>query len=179
MLLKRSILVVFTGYILFLLFSYVAEYESLILPLFPDKRAASPTVSGERAAIEKVLDTYSKGLTIAYAAKSPNKLDDLPMADAYKQEIITDILFQVMKKRALQIALRKIEIKRLDFMATTVASVEVHEVWDYSYKYDKGVTGPEKGVSSIDGVYTMQKTVKGWQVVSFTINEGRRRNVAG
>lgn len=179
MLLKRSILVILSGLVTFLLLSYIGEYEVFIAPLLADKSVPSPTKSGEQKALEEVLDAYGKGIATAYEAKDPNKLDGLPIEEPYRSEIVTDILFQAMKKRVMTLNLKKMDIRRVDFMGPAAASVTVHEEWDYRYRYDTEVAGPAGGVSSIDGVYTLQKTVKGWRITSFVITEGKGRKNAG
>ncbi|MDH4100215.1 MAG: hypothetical protein OEV28_06530, partial [Nitrospirota bacterium] len=121
--------------------------------------------------IEKFLRDYAEKLAVAYAAGSPNEMVKLPVTKELEDELITDVLHQVMRGRTMKLTLKRMGIGRVDFPNPWIASVRVHEVWDYKYEYNKGKTGPEGGTSDIKGVYTLQRTPEGWKVASFIIGE--------
>lgn len=164
--LKQSILVILIGYALFIGVNLVLETPGF---LGTDKVPVSSSASSGQQEVEKFLRDYTVKLAAAYAAGSPNEMVKLPVTKELEDELITDVLHQVMRGRTMKLTLKRMGISQVAFLAPTLASVRVHEVWDYKYEYKKGKTGPEGGTSDIKGVYTLQKTAEGWKVASFII----------
>lgn len=127
---KRTGALFFLAVISFFVFSYIDEYENLILPLIGTEKDSYASLFREEKREETVkafLTGYNRALSEAYLSPDTSRISQLPASEEVKRALHEEIAFLKGKGLTMEYSVDSmdvIEIKRLSVVATQVKAKE-------------------------------------------------------
>lgn len=127
---KRIFLLFSLAVILFLVFSYIDEYENLVAPYFRKGMGNYADLfkeEGVKGRIKDFLLSFNSKLSEAYLSSDPVKVSELPLSEDLKKSISEEIVFLRNRGLILDVAIKDLdilEIKKLSSVATIANAME-------------------------------------------------------
>jgi hypothetical protein len=166
---KKTVYMVAGSLLLFFVFAYIDEYETLILPLLKeDAPSAKIEMSSDFAAENLVgfLKEFNAQLSSAYAASNPGKAWELPATAEVQRSIHDELVYNLTNNISIESKVADLLILRIDSISPTSNRVVVLETMDSG-----------KNVSSRAAVaYIIVKSEKGLVVAGMeSVERGENR----
>ena len=178
----KKIILLFAGAVAsFFLFSYIDEYENLILPLLSEKKADRPSFSVRAADIEtdfeKTIGAFHEVLAEAYISSNPSVLMRSPVDEGLIPSIAQEIDYLAREGRVMDMKVRDISINKIVPLSSFSVRVNTREVVEISYYSDidreKVVSFP---LAEYDMRYSLGWRNNRWYVLSFETIGVRKEN---
>lgn len=163
--LKNFILMVLASLAIFMLLSYIDEYENLVAPLF---RKRVETKKAKVPDFMSFIKNFNVFLAEVYQAADPSRVNILPASDSIKRVIAEEVGFLLKSGKVMELNAEPLRIERVEKVSPDTMRVRTMEVVSVRYlsASDRSVAVPEK-VAEYHMVYTIENKNGRWILVGY------------
>ncbi len=125
---KRKILIILAGILLFFILLFIQEYETFIMPLIGSTRKIDYNMLGDLCI--KTVETFNALLSEAYNKMDTELIAKLPAVDGIKSEYVSDINFYKKDGVVLEFKFKESELLDLMFFSEKGGRLTQRELWE-------------------------------------------------
>jgi len=168
--LKKIALLFFSAILSFLLFFYLDEYKTFIVPYFYKNQDGSSGLFDEKRneeVVKALLLKFNHTLSEIYLSGDRSKLPGLPASDEVRKAIYEEITFLKGRGRRMDIAVKELTIREIKNESTTVMQVLAEEKAGVRYVAADGAGAAPYVEMEYNVVYTLAPGPEGLIVEAF------------
>ena len=162
---KKTLYMVAASLLLFFVFAYIDEYETLILPLLKDEAKPSTIEAGADFTDENLVEflgSFNEQLSAAYSASNPGKAWELPATPQLQRAIHDELVYNLNNNIRVESRVSDLVILTMEALSPGSGKVVALETTD------RGQDGSSKSAVA----YVVEKGEKGFLVTAMETVEG-------
>lgn len=176
---KRIILLFVGAAASFLLFSYMDEYENLVMPFFVKARRVMPSGAPKEAteSARRAIIAFNNSLSKAYLSSDPSLLMEARMDERLRSSVAEEIHYLAREGKIMSIRVEEIEVYMIKPVSPSVMQVETRETVYLRYLAISDRREEATFAPAMHRMRYMLQTVDGgWKVLSFEAITAEEKN---